>query len=213
MTKDAIRRVQGKTLVIASHNTGKLQEIEIFLQGHTLALRSAADLGLSEVEETGTTYEKNALLKAQAAAQQSGLPALADDSGLSVDALDGAPGIYSARWAGPARDFDVAMQRIENELQARGANSPDRRGARFVCVLCLAWPDGVHAFFEGAVTGVLVWPPRGKEGFGYDPVFLPKGETRTFGEMDFDEKHGIGAAHNRLSHRAAAFAKFAEAAL
>lgn len=187
--------MSGGQLVIASHNPGKVQEIAELLAPHGLSVVSAASFGLPEPEETGATFAENAILKATDAANASGLPALADDSGICVAALGGQPGIYSARWAGPDKDFTVAMQRIEREL----AGAADRSAA-FVCALCLAWPDGRSETFEGRVDGILVWPPRGTNGFGYDPMFVPEGGTLTFGEMDPAAKHAI-------SHRARAFAK------
>ncbi len=187
------RRFDDAKLVIASHNAGKVREIADLLNGREIAVVSAADLGLAEPEETGETFTDNARLKALAAAEASGLPALADDSGLCVVALDGAPGIYSARWAGPNRDFGHAMDRIKVALD----DNPDRE-AYFVCVLALAWPDGHCETFEGRVYGALTFPPRGDKGFGYDPIFEPVGEDRTFAEMDPAEKH-------QMSHRAQAF--------
>jgi XTP/dITP diphosphohydrolase len=199
-------------LVIATHNAGKLREFEELLQPFGLTLLGASALGLEEPEETGSTFHDNALLKARAAAKASGLIALSDDSGLCVDALDGAPGIYSARWAGPTKDFTVAMARVERELEERRAPPPWR--AAFVSVLALAWPDGAEETFEGRVDGMLVFPPRGTAGFGYDPLFLPDGHDRTFGEMNSEEKHGIPADGSlALSHRARAFQKFARARL
>lgn len=197
----------GTRLVVASHNSGKVAEIRDLLAGHDISVVSAADLGLAEPEETGATFNANAVLKALAAARAAGLPALSDDSGLEVDLLDGAPGVYSARWAGPGRDFTVAMQKLADELRERGAwtlNSGPR--ANFTAVLCLAWPDGAHEAFEGRVRGRLVWPPRGTRGFGYDPMFVADGESLTFGEMEPARKHAI-------SHRARAFAEFAAACL
>lgn len=188
-------------LVLASHNPGKVREIADLLAPLGLTVLSAAALGLPEPDETEPTFVGNALLKARAAARGAGLPALADDSGLEVLALGGAPGIYSARWAGPDKDFGRAMARVEAELAASG--DPDRR-ARFVCVLALATPEGEEHVFEGEVVGTLTFPPRGAKGFGYDPIFVPDGETRTFGEFEPAEKHAI-------SHRAMAFAKFLEA--
>jgi XTP/dITP diphosphohydrolase len=191
----AIRKLQPGKLVIASHNPGKVREIAELLQGRGLEVVSAADLDLPEPEETGTTFVANAELKALQAADLSGLPALADDSGLCVDALGGDPGIFSARWAGEAKDFDLAMRLVEDRL----GEEPDApRDAHFVCALALAWPDGHVEWFEGRVEGGLVWPPRGPNGFGYDAMFLPDGHDRTFGEMEFAEKHSIG-------HRADAF--------
>jgi XTP/dITP diphosphohydrolase len=202
-------RLRGR-LAIATHNAGKLREIEELLAPFGIVPLSAAALGLEEPEETGSTFRDNAVLKAKAAAQASGLVALSDDSGLCVEALDGAPGIYSARWAGPRKDFGAAMARVERELKARAAPPPWR--AAFVSVLALAWPDGADEAFEGRVDGVLVFPPRGTAGFGYDPIFLPDGHDRTFGEMNAEEKHGIPADGSlALSHRARAFQKFARA--
>jgi XTP/dITP diphosphohydrolase len=193
-------------LVIASHNAGKVREIDDLLSPFGLDVVSAGALGLDDPEETGDTFEANARLKAHAAAQAAGLPALSDDSGLAVAALNGDPGIYSARWAGPDRDFPRAMRLVEEALQQAGAIEPDTRRASFVCVLCLSWPDGTEALFRGEVPGQMVWPPRGDQGFGYDPVFLPDGHERTFGEMSADEKHGWRPGDaDALSHRARAF--------
>jgi len=200
-------------LVLASHNAGKARELAELVAPYGFQVRSAADLGLPEPEETGASFAENAELKARAAADASGLPSLADDSGLAVDALGGAPGIYSARWAGPEKDFAQAMRNVEEKLRARGATSPQQRRAAFVCALALALPDGAVETFEGRVEGTLVWPPRGDRGFGYDPVFLPEGETRTFGEMTPQEKHGLKPGGTGLSHRARAFAAFAAACL
>ena len=204
-------RLTGR-LVIATHNAGKLREFEELLRPFDLSLLGAAALGLEEPEETGSTFRGNAILKAQAAARASGLVALADDSGLCVDALDGAPGVYSARWARPTKDFGAAMARVERELEAHAAPPPWR--AAFVSVLALAWPDGAVETFEGRVDGSLVFPPRGTAGFGYDPIFRPDGHDRTFGEMSSHEKHGIPLDGSlALSHRARAFQKFAHARL
>jgi XTP/dITP diphosphohydrolase len=204
-------RLTGR-LVIATHNSGKLQEFGELLQPFDLTLLGAAALGLEEPEETGSTFCANAVLKARAAAQTSGVVALSDDSGLCVEALDGAPGIYSARWAGPTKDFGAAIGRVASELKARAAPPPWR--ASFVSVLALAWPDGADEAFDGRVDGILVFPPRGTAGFGYDPIFLPDGHDRTFGEMSSEEKHGIPADGSlALSHRARAFQKFACARL
>ena len=193
-------------LVIASHNAGKVREIAELLSPFGLDVVSAEALGLDDPEETGDTFEANARLKAHAAAGASGLPALSDDSGLAVQALNGDPGIYSARWAGPDRDFSRAMRLVEEALQKAGATDTGQRGAAFVCVLCLAWPDGRDEVFRGEVPGQMVWPPRGDKGFGYDPVFLPDGHDRTFGEMAADEKHGWKPGDSEaLSHRARAF--------
>jgi XTP/dITP diphosphohydrolase len=203
------RPIAGR-LVIATHNKGKLVEMRELLSRYGVEAVSADELRLAEPEETGTTFAANARLKAHAAAQAAALAAFADDSGLVVDALDGAPGIYSARWAGPAKDFRPAMEKVEGMLRERDAFTPERRKAHFLSVLCVAWPDGHVEEFEGRVDGTLVWPPRGEQGFGYDPMFLPDGFDRTFGEMSRDEKHGH---HRPLSHRARAFLKLAEACL
>jgi XTP/dITP diphosphohydrolase len=195
------RRFAGDRLVIASHNPGKVAEIAELIAPFGIGAVSAGALGLPEPEETGDSFEANAALKARASAAASGLPALADDSGLVVPALGGAPGIYSARWAGPGKDFSIAMERVRRELGDRN------RSAYFVAVLALAWPDGAIELFRGEVAGRLVWPPRGANGFGYDPMFLPEGGgTHTFGEMDATWKHGV-------SHRARAFAKLAAGCL
>jgi XTP/dITP diphosphohydrolase len=204
-------RLTGR-LVVATHNAGKLREIGDLLGPFGLATVGAAALGLEEPEETGSTFRDNAVLKARAAARASGLIALADDSGLCVEALDGAPGVYSARWAGGTRDFGAAMAGVQRELEARAAPPPWR--AAFVSVLAVAWADGAVETFEGRVDGVLVFPPRGMAGFGYDPIFRPDGHDRTFGEMSAEEKHGIPADGSlALSHRARAFQKFARARL
>src|SRR2546429_539039 len=184
------RRITG-ALVIATHNPGKLAEMRELLAPHGVEAVSAGELGLAEPEETGQTFRANAAIKAIAAAKAAQLPAFADDSGLVVDALDGAPGIYSARWAGEGRDFGGAMSGIERLLQERGATTPDKRKAHFVSALCVAWPDGHLEQVEARADGTLVWPPRGTAGFGYDPAFLPDGHTRTFGEMTSIEKHGL----------------------
>ena len=206
------RRIAGR-LVIATHNPGKLAEMRELLAPYGIDAASAIDLGLKEPDETGMSFRDNARIKAEAAAQASGLPAFADDSGLAVDALDGAPGIHSARWAGPDKDFHRAMETIEEKLRERGATTPERRKAHFVSALCVAWPDGHLEEFEARVAGTLVWPPRGDKGFGYDPVFLPDGHERTFGEMSSGEKHGLPPHGRGLSHRARAFLKLAEACL
>ncbi len=200
-------------LVIATHNPGKLAEMRDLLAPFGIDAISAGDMGLDEPEETGTTFRDNARIKARAAALASGLPAFADDSGLVVDALEGAPGIYSARWAGPEKSFAHAMETVEQKLQAQGARTPDTRAAHFISALCVAWPDGRLEDFEGRVDGTLVWPPRGDKGFGYDPMFLPDGYSRTFGEMTSEEKHGLPPRGLGLSHRARAFVKLAEACL
>lgn len=189
-----------RRLVVASHNAGKVREIGALLAPFGFDVVSAGTLGLPEPDETEPTFVGNAVLKAKAAAEASGLECLADDSGLEVTALDGAPGIYSARWAGETKDFHHAMQRVWDELGKRGAKD---LSARFICVLALAKPDGAVETFEGAVDGSLVWPPRGTKGFGYDPIFVPAGQTRTFAEMEAAEKQP-------LTHRARAFAKLAD---
>jgi XTP/dITP diphosphohydrolase len=196
------RRLAPGRLIAATHNPGKVRELGDLLGGAGFKPVSAGELGLPEPEETADTFQGNAELKALAAARASGEPALADDSGLSCDGLSGAPGIYSARWAGPEKDFRLAMQKVEDGLKSETTEDGevDKR-ASFVCVLSLAWPDGHVESFEGIVRGQLVFPPRGDRGFGYDPIFVPEGETETFGEMDQARKHA-------MSHRAVAFAKF-----
>ncbi|MGL4397873.1 MAG: RdgB/HAM1 family non-canonical purine NTP pyrophosphatase [Hyphomicrobium sp.] len=197
---------RGQKLVVASHNPGKVWEINQLIAPYGLQAISAGELGLAEPEETEPTFDGNARLKAIAAAQASGLPALADDSGLEVECLGGAPGIYSARWAGPSKDFGLAMRKVAEEVTARhGWSAPGPR-ANFISVLCLADPDGATTVFTGRVFGHLVWPARGGNGFGYDPMFVPEGDTRTFGEMAPDEKYAI-------SHRTRAFAAFKAACL
>jgi XTP/dITP diphosphohydrolase len=208
----AHRQIAGE-LVIATHNPGKLLELRELLAPFGIEAASAGELGLAEPDETGTTFRDNARIKAAAAAAAAARPAFADDSGLVVDALGGAPGIASARWAGPNKDFACAMRRIENELSQRGAVRPDQRKAHFVCALCVAWPDRHVEEFEGRIDGTLVWPPRGIAGFGYDPIFLPDGHAGTFGEMTREEKHGLPPLGTGLSHRARAFAQLAEACL
>lgn len=193
------RRFSDDRLVIASHNPGKVTEIAALVRPYGVAVVSAGELGLDEPEETGTSFVENAALKARTAALASGLPALADDSGLVVPALGGDPGIYSARWAGPGKDFKAAMEKVERAL----AGKSDRH-AYFACALAIAWPDGHTETFEGTVHGTLVWPPRGTRGFGYDPMFQPEGYRETFGEMDPDRKH-------EMSHRARAFRLFVDA--
>ena len=202
----AVRRLAPGKLVIASHNQGKVREIRALLGPYGIDPVSAAELDLPEPEETGVTFVANAELKALQASDLSGLPALADDSGLCVEALGNAPGIFSARWAetGTGRDFGYAMQRVEQELAAAGPDAS--RAAHFICALALAWPDGHVEWFEGRVDGTLVWPPRGDRGFGYDAMFLPEGGTQTFGEMEPDAKHAI-------SHRADAFRQLVAASL
>ena len=185
------------TLVIATHNAGKMREIKALFSGFGINILSASELGLDEPDETDTSFIGNALLKARAAAMSAGQPALADDSGLCVTALDGAPGIYSARWAGPKRDFSLAMTAVQTALAKTGNGDS---GAEFVCALALVWPDGDEVCVEGRVKGQITFPPRGKHGFGYDPIFQPDGYQISFGEMDPDAKHAI-------SHRADAFAQ------
>jgi XTP/dITP diphosphohydrolase len=227
----AHRPITGR-LVIATHNPGKLAEMRELLIPYGIDAISAGELGLPEPDETGMSFRDNARIKAEAAAKAAGLPAFADDSGLAVDALDGAPGIYSARWAGPDKDFRRAMATIEQKINERGAMTAEQRRAQFVSALCVAWPDGHLEEFEARVAGTLVWPPRGDQGFGYDPMFLPDGQNRTFGEMSSEEKHSLPPpARNQaewspvsrpdcapnekvgLSHRARAFLKLAEACL
>lgn len=198
----SLRLAPGR-LLVATHNRGKIDELTALFAPYGFEVVSALELGLPEPEETETTFAGNALLKARAAAFAAGLPALSDDSGLSVTALGGAPGIYSARWAGAPRNFQRAMQQVEAELEASGS---DDRTAKFVCALAVVWPNGQEAVFEGEVHGRLVWPPRGERGFGYDPIFVADGETITFGEMDPDRKHA-------MSHRARAVEKLRAALL
>jgi len=200
-------------VIIATHNLGKLREMRELLAPYGIATQSAGELGLPEPEETGTTFAENARIKARAAARASNQPAFADDSGLVVDALGGEPGIHSARWAGPDKDFRAAMNRIQTLLIERGAKTPEQRRAHFIAALCLAWPDGHIEDFEGRVDGVAVWPPRGDKGFGYDPLFRPDGFDITFGQMSAEEKHGLPPQARGLSHRARAFMKLAKACL
>ena len=209
----APRRQLAGRIVIATHNPGKLREMRELLAPYGIDAVSAGELNLFEPAETGASFRDNARIKAQAAAIASGLPAFADDSGLAVDALGGAPGIHSARWAGDDKNFMRAMQTIESMLQDHGADRPALRTAQFVSALCVAWPDGHVEEFEATVDGTLVWPPRGTAGFGYDPMFLPDGHARTFGEMAPDEKHGLPPKGQGLSHRARAFLKLAAACL
>lgn len=197
------RRLTERKLIVASHNAGKVREIADLIRPFAIEAVSAAALNLPEPEETEETFAGNALLKARAAANAAQLLALADDSGLCVDALQGEPGVYSARWAGPSKDFALAMREVHERMLQTGSHD---RTARFVCALAIAWPDGHAETFEGEVKGRLVWPPRGTRGFGYDPIFVPDGRRETFGEMDRAAKHA-------MSHRARAFAKFVEACL
>ena len=208
-----MRQLENRKIVVASHNKGKLVEIEELIGPYGFEAKSAAEYGLPEPAETGTTFEENAYIKAFAAASATGLPALSDDSGLEADALDKAPGVYTADWAetgNGTRDFDMAMRNTQEKLFAVGALTPEKRTGRFVSVLCLAWPDGHADYFRGEVEGHLVWPPRGDKGFGYDPMFQPEGVDITFGEMEPAQKHGIDTP---LSHRARAFEKFKRALL
>ena len=200
----AVRKLRPGRLVIASHNAGKVREIRALLEPYGIEPVSAAELDLPEPEETGTTFFANAELKARSAADLSGLPALADDSGLCVEALNGDPGVFTANWAETpsGRDWDLAMRKVEDALQAKGPDAS--RSAHFVCVLALAWPDGQVEWFEGRAEGALTWPPRGTVGFGYDPMFVPLGREQTYAELDPTEKHAI-------SHRADAFRKLVEA--
>ena len=198
----ALKLEPGARLVVATHNSGKARELAQILENR-FEITTAGDLGLEEPEETETTFAGNALLKARAAAEASGLIALADDSGLSVAALEGQPGVYSARWAGPTRDFALAMKKVEERLEA--AESEDL-SAWFTCALALAWPGGPAVVVEGRIDGTLTFPPRGTRGFGYDPIFVPEAGRETFGEMD-------PAAKDRMSHRARAFAKLKAAVL
>jgi XTP/dITP diphosphohydrolase len=200
-------------VVIATHNPGKLAEMRELLSPFGIQAQSAGELGLPEPEETGKTFAANARIKAMAAAKATGKPAFADDSGLVVDALDGEPGIHSARWAGPDKDFRFAMNKIQTLLIERDARTPEQRRAHFVAALCLAWPDGHIEEFEGRVDGVAVWPPRGDRGFGYDPLFRPDGFDITFGQMSPEAKHGLPPKGQGLSHRARAFVKLADACL
>ena len=212
-----MRKLETKTIVVASHNAGKIREIGDLIGPFGFEAKSAAELDFVEPDETGTTFEENAIIKALASATASGLPALSDDSGIVVDALGGAPGVYTANWAETvdgSRDFKMAMQKVETALQDAGATEPSARTARFVSVLCLAWPDGHTELFRGEVEGHVVWPPRGNDGFGYDPVFQPVGYERTFGEMTAQEKHGWKPGDPQaLSHRARAFKIFVETCL
>jgi len=208
----ARRRITGR-LVIATHNPGKLAEMRDLLAVYGIEAVSAGELGLAEPDETGTTFRANARIKAEAAAKASKMPAFADDSGLAVDALNGDPGIYSARWAGPDKDFRLAMNTIQSLLVERGAKSAEQRRGHFVSALCVAWPDGHTEEFEATVDGTIEWPPRGTLGFGYDPLFKPDGHDRTFGEMSAEEKHGLPPRGQGLSHRARAFLKLADACL
>ena len=212
-----MRKLETKTIVVASHNQGKIREIQDLIGPLGFTAKSAAELNFIEPKETGTTFEENATIKALASAQASGMPALSDDSGLVVDALGGDPGVYTADWAetgNGTRDFNMAMEKVEKALEKAGATKPEQRTARFVSVLCLAWPDGHTELFRGEVEGTVAWPPRGMQGFGYDPVFQPEGYDVTFGEMSAEEKHGWNIGKPQaLSHRARAFKLFVETCL
>jgi len=213
-----VRRLDTRKIVLATHNGGKLREMRTLMEPHGFTITSAGERGLPEPEENGTTFEENAYAKAFAAAEATGEVALSDDSGLCVDALNGAPGVYTADWAekpdGSGRDFEMAMQKVEDRLQELGAVRPAARRGYFCAVLCLCWPDGHAEYFRGEAHGQLIWPKRGTDGFGYDPVFQPDGHERTFGEMTAEEKHGWRLGQGEpLSHRARAFAKFAKAHL
>lgn len=206
------RKLAG-AVVIATHNPGKLAEMRELLAPFGIAVQSAGELGLAEPDETGKTFAANARIKAIAATKITGKPAFADDSGLVIDALGSDPGIHSARWAGPDKDFRFAMNKIQTLLIECGAKTPEQRRAHFMAALCLAWPDGHVEEFEGRVDGVAVWPPRGDRGFGYDPLFMPNGHERTFGQMSANEKHDLPPKGEGLSHRARAFMKLADACL
>ena len=209
------RLKRGETLLLATHNKGKVSEFRELFMPLGVVLVSAGDLGLPEPEETGTTFVENARLKAHAAAKAANMIALADDSGLCVDALGGEPGVYTADWAATptGRDYQMAMRRVEDQLQAIGANSPGLRKGSFNATLCLAHPDGRDDLYVGQVTGTMVWPPRGEKGFGFDPMFMPDGFDITFGEMPSSAKHSWAPGQVGLSHRARAFAKFVEGAI
>jgi len=210
----SVNRLLTGKVVIATHNQGKLREMRQLLAPYGVELVSAGELGLPEPEENGHMFAENAAIKAIAAASASGLPALADDSGVCIDALDGAPGLFSANWAGPGKDFVPALARVQMELAKRGATTPEQRKAHFVSALVIAWPDGHQELFEGRVFGEIVDAPRGMSGFGYDPIFQPAGHGKTFGEMSAEEKHGIPQDGSPgLSHRARAFHVLAAACL
>ena len=208
------RKLEKGRLVAATHNKGKVRELKDLFEPVGMEVVSAIDLDLPEPEETEQTFSGNALIKARAACEATGAPALSDDSGLEVTALGGMPGVHTAIWAGEPRDFAMAMRNVEEKLQATGATTPEKRRATFVAVLCLARPGHEPIFFRGEVGGTIVWPPVGYKGFGYDPIFLPEGESRTFGEMMSAEKHAWAPGQRTaLSHRARAFQKFAKVAL
>lgn len=205
------RQLTGK-VVLATHNAGKLKEMRELMEPYGIELVSAGELGLPEPVEDGHMFAENAGIKARAAVKATGLPALSDDSGLCVAALDGAPGIFTADWAGEPRDWMRAMSKVRHKLVKRG-ESVEGQAAHFVSALVIAWPDGHEELFEGRCPGHLTWPPRGKAGFGYDPMFVPEGHTRTFAEFTSDEKHGLPPQGSGLSHRARAFMKLAAACL
>jgi XTP/dITP diphosphohydrolase len=205
------RQLTGK-VVIATHNAGKLKEMRELMEPYGIELVSAGELGLAEPKEDGTMYAENAAIKARAATAATGLPAFADDSGLSVDLLDGAPGLFTADWAGHPRSWDRAMTRVKDELEKRGHAVIGAKG-RFISALVITWPDGHEELFEGRCPGTLTWPPRGKAGFGYDPMFVPDGHIRTFAELSPEEKHGLPPVGTGLSHRARAFMALAAACL
>ncbi|GLQ58168.1 non-canonical purine NTP pyrophosphatase [Devosia nitrariae] len=211
MTAPIPRLGAGDRLLLASHNKGKLAEFQDLFEPYGLEIVSAGELDLSEPEETGTTFAENARIKAHAAAEASGMLALSDDSGLCVDALGGKPGVYTANWAGPKRDFSLGMRRVEDALQAANATSPAERRSHFMATFCLADPEGNDWLFEGRVDGTIVWPPRGELGHGFDPVFMPEGYDITFGQMPAEMKHSWAPGEPGLSHRARAFAKFVAA--
>lgn len=214
-----MRALETRALILATHNDGKLREMRDLMEPFGFSIMSVGERGLPEPAEDGTTFEENAYTKAHAAAQATGMVALSDDSGLCVKALNDEPGVYTADWAekedGTGRDFLMAMEKVEAALQKTDATESDARRGYFCAVLCLCWPDGHAEYFRGEAHGELIWPPRGEQGFGYDPVFKPDGKERTFGEMSAAEKHGweLGQEAEPLSHRARAFAKFAEACL
>lgn len=201
-----MRSLKGEKVVIATHNKGKLEEFREILAPFGVNAVSAGELGLTEPAETETTFEGNARIKAKAAMTATGLVTIADDSGLCIDALHGAPGVYTADWAGPSRDWMMAMRTVEEKLQGAGATTPETRTAQFMATLCVMWPDGHEEFFVGRVPGQLTWPPRGQLGHGYDPVFIPESEAQTFAEMTHEKK-------NTLSHRAHAVNKLVQALL
>lgn len=208
MTIPKLRR--GDRLVLATHNAGKLKEFQELFAPFGLELVSAGDLGLPEPEENGTTFAENARTKAHASAKAANMLALSDDSGICVEALDGQPGVYTADWAGVPRNFTNAMQRVQYELLAKGATTPEQRRAYFNATLCLAHPDGRDVIYNGRCDGTLIWPPRGTQGHGYDPMFQPDGHEKTFGEMAAEAKHSWAPGEKGLSHRARAFAQFVE---